>query len=170
MSEEQWATIPEFTSYDISNFGRIYNHMNRRFMKTSDTGFGHVKITLKSDWSSDRYTRSVAQLVAEAFVMPPNILCDQVMALDGNHHNVEAENLVWRPRWFVWKYSRQLKEMQPIYYQNLAVMNTVTGITYNSIVDAGMTEGLLFADIWRSTYKGNPVFPHGSVFEVVERV
>jgi hypothetical protein len=170
LMEEQWATIPEFTCYEISNFGRIYNHRSGQFMKTSDTGFGHIKITLKSDWSSDRHTRSVAQMVAEAFVSPPNVLCDQVVVLDGNMHNIAAENLVWRPRWFSWRYTRQLKARQPLHYQNLSVMNLVTGVEYPSIIDAGMTEGLLFDDIWRSTYMKNPVFPNGSVFEITQRV
>lgn len=168
MEEEIWKIIPEFPNYQISNKGRVYNLRFDHLMRTSYTPFGHMKITLKASGSNVRFTRSVAQLVAEAFVDRPNILCDQVMILDGDFSNVVAENLAWRPRWFVWKYTRQLKERQPIYYQNLPVCNVRTGTVYNSVVEAGITEGLLFRDIWVSTHTGNFVFPNASIFEVIK--
>ena len=168
-TESTWRTIPEFPNYDIDQYGNIYNARTRSFMKSSYTNHGHVKITLM-DHEHVRHTRSVALLVAIAFVKPPNVLCDTVIMLDGNLSNVSASNLAWRPRWFSWKYVRQLKTQQPIHYKNLRVANITDNVEYNSIVHAGMVEGLLFADIWRSTYTGDPVFPNGSVFEITERV
>lgn len=167
--EEVWKTVVEFPRYQISSFGRIYNTKDDSFMKVSRTTFGHTKITLTSE-DGTRHTRSVALLVACAFVEPPNHMCDQVIFLDGDLNNVVADNLMWRPRWFAWRYTRQLKDRQPIYFRNLAVMNTITGQVYDSIIDAGMVEGLLFEDVWRSTYTKEAVFPNGSIFEVVERV
>jgi len=164
--KEEWVTIPEFTMYNISSFGRVFNNRTQKIMKTSHTPHGHVKITLRSDWSSERFTRSVAKIVAECFVLPPNILCDAVVILDGNLDNVAAENLVWRPRWFEWKYTRQLKENQPLQYHNLYVYDKIYEQEYDSVIHAGMSVGLLFVDIWRSTYMGNPIFPTGSIFEV----
>lgn len=166
--EEEWKDIPEFTNYLISNLGRIYNVRRDVFMATSLTPFGHVKITLKSEWDGFRYTRSVAQMVAEAFVEPPEPLCDHVAILDGDFTNVAAYNLVWRPYWFVYKYTRQLKVQQPLHFKNLPVCNVETGVVYDSIVEAGMLEGLLFEDIWRSTYTGAALYPDGSVFEIVK--
>ncbi len=169
MIEEVWQTIPEFQNYQISNLGRVYNIKKDIIMRTSLTNFGHVKLTLKSDWSEERFTRSVAQLVAEAFVEPPNLMCDHIIILDGNFSNVAATNLAWRPRWYAWKYSRQFRLHKPIFYRNLTIHNLVTGSYYESVMEAGMTEGLLFEDIWRSTYTGASLFPHGAIFEVVER-
>jgi hypothetical protein len=166
--EEEWRPVEEFSNYHVSNFGNIYNVLNDHPMRTSVTSFGHKKITLLSEWDGRRYTRSVAQLVAQAFVIPPNIFCDQIIVLDGDFNNVAAYNLAWRPRWFAWKYTRQLKTPQPLHYRNLPVDNIVNDEYYENIIQAGMTEGLLFDDIWRSTYSGDPVFPHNSVFEVVE--
>lgn len=168
--EEEWRDIPQFSNYQVSNLGRIYNLYRDQFMRTSFTTFGHMKITLRANYSSLRYTRSVAQLVAEAFVEPPNALCDAVVVLDGDYANVSAENLVWRPSWYSWKYTRQLKRQQPIYYRNLPVVNTRTGNEYDSIVEAGMHEGLLFDDIWRSTYTAAPIFPYGDTFKILDRV
>lgn len=165
---EQWKEIRGYSDYSVSNLGRIFNHRTDRVMRTSRTNHGHVKITLVMDNTRRRFTMSVATLVANAFVEAPNLLCDHVVILDGDLGNVEASNLVWRPRWFAWKYAHQLKVQQPVYYHNLPVYNPVRRIEYPSIVSAGMHEGLLFADIWRSTYSGARLFPTDSVFEIVD--
>lgn len=170
MSEEIWRPIKDFPTYQISNFGRIFNTRLCQIMRTSKTTFGHVKITLKSENSQERFTRSVAVMVAEAFVESPHWLCDQVIILDGNLNNLCFNNLAWRPRWFAWKYTRQLRVKQPNHYCNLVVYNISTNYYYNNIIEAGMMEGLLFDDIWRSTYTAAPLFPYGYIFEIKERV
>lgn len=170
MIDEIWKTIPAFQNYQVSNLGRIFNTRNNVMMKVSETTFGHLKITLKAQYSHRRYTRGVATLVAEAFVEPPNVLCDQVVILDGDLWNVAAHNLVWRPRWLAWKYTHQMKNEQPLHYQNLPIRNIETGKEYDSIIQVGIEEGLLFDDIWKSTYTGLKLFPDGFMFEVLERV
>ncbi len=173
MTDELWRTIPEFPYYQISNLGRVYNDRFDCFMATSLNNFGHVKISLVSEGlesAKERFTRSIAQLVAEAFVEPHSPLCDQVTVLDGNFANVVASNLVWRPRWFSWKYTHQLKTQQPRHFYNLAVHNQNTGEVYPSIIETGIKEGLLFKDIWESTYTGKQVYPTGDIFEIIDRV
>lgn len=162
---EEWRTIYEFPNYEISSRGNIFNIPRRQYMRTSCTRYGHTKITL-TDYDGARYTRSVPLLVANAFVPQPNFMCDYLMTLDGDLSNVESSNLAWRPRGFAFKYTRQLKLPQPQHFVNLPVRNVVTGVVYDSIIEAGVAEGLLFENIWRSTYTGFEVFPHGSVFEV----
>lgn len=168
MIREEWVEIFGFSDYAVSNLGRIFNRRTERLMSTSRTNHGHVKITLAMDGTRRRFTKSVGVLVADAFVPAPNILSDTLVLLDGDLGNVAASNLAWRPRGFAWKYAHQLKVPQPIYYQNLAVFNSVRNVEYVSIVHAGMHEGLLFDDIWRSTYSGAAIFPNGSVFEIVD--
>lgn len=167
--ESDWRTIQEFPNYEVDQFGQIYNSRTHSVMRTSSTNHGHTKVTLTAH-DGTRHTRSVAVIVAVAFVDPPNPLCDNVVVLDGNLENVAAINLAWRPRWFAWKYARQLRLEQPIHFRNLRVANMTMNVEYPCIVDAGMFEGLLFADIWRSTYMGSAVYPHGHRFEITERV
>lgn len=166
--EEVWLPIPEFPNYEISNQGSIYNLRRRKLMSISKTVQGHAKITLTNEWTGQRFTRSVAKLVAEGFVERPRYLCDQVLVKDGNFSNLRSENLAWRPEYFVYRYTKQLKNPQPIHYKNLEVLNTVTGECYNSIVEAGMKEGLLFEDIWKSTYTGDGIYPYGYIFQIIQ--
>lgn len=163
---ERWKLIPDFSNYRISNFGEVFNVRRNQLMRTSRTPFGHLKITLVSDLDNERYTRSIAQLVGEAFVEPPNELCDNVIVLDGNRNNVASYNLAWRPRWFAWKYARQLKIDHPNHYYTLPIINLMNGVKYDSIIEAGVAEGVLFDDIWRSTYTMAEIFPYGSVYEI----
>lgn len=170
MREEHWSIIPEFPNYQVSSLGRIFNRKKEQLLKIHYTNHGHPKINLTHAFRSIQKTRSVAKLVAEAFVEQPNILCDEVIVLDGDYTNMEASNLAWRPAAFAWKYTRQLKEPQPIQFKNLPVNNVTAMRSYESIVQAGMSEGLLFADIWASTYSGKETFPYGHRFEIVDRV
>lgn len=168
--EEVWVSIVEFPDYKISNLGRIYNERLDSIMRISQTQHGHLKITLVSAWDGKRYTRSVAFLVAERFVLRPSLIYNQIILLDGDLTNVAAYNLVWRPDWFAWKYARQLRTRQPRYLQNLPVCDVTTGVVYDSITEAGITLGLLFEDIWNSCNSGLKIYPDGAVFQTINRV
>lgn len=166
MDEEVWATVNEFPNYRISNLGNVINRRRGTFMATSVSNFGHTKVSLSNEGS--RHTRSVALLVAEAFVERPDVLCDSVVVLNGDLSDVRADNLAWRPAWFAWQYSRQLKCVPPLHYTDLKIINEHTEQIYPSIVDAGITEGLLWADIWQSTYTGKQLYPYRHSFKIYE--
>lgn len=165
--EERWKNIDDFSDYDISDRGRVYNVRFNSMMRTSINQFGHVKITLTSEYGQ-RLTRSVAQLVAEAFIERPSFNCTHVVMLDGDLTNLDVENLVWRPSGYAWHYRRQLVTPQPLHFRNLHVVNVKTGDIYSSIVEAGMREGLLFTEIWKSTWSAVELFPFNAVFEVIQ--
>jgi hypothetical protein len=165
--EARWVTVREFPNYEISENGEIFNTRTQKLMRTSVNNHGHVKVNL-TDFDGAQYTRSVALLVAESFVRSPGLMCDTVIILDGDFTNLRSDNLAWRPDGFAWKYTHQLKVQQPLNYHNLRVRNIVTGVEYDSIVQAGIAEGLLFEDIYNSTYmRGWEIFPTGSKFEVI---
>lgn len=171
--EEEWAIIPEFPNYQVSNLGRIYNRHVGKFVAISFTGDGYAKINLFGP-DGKKYTRSVAKLVASAFVEPPNLEysrfnADHVVFLDGNLRNLAADNLVWRPRWLAWSYREQMTTSQPRHYYNLRVVNMRTGIEYYNVVEAGMKLGLLFKLIWKSTYTHQAIFPYWDQFEIIGR-
>ena len=165
-TNEEWAFIEGFPNYQISSHGRVYNVSRYQMMSCSVNNHGLLKISLV-DEGGVRRTKSIATLVADAFVPGKDHISDQIILLDGDQMNVHAFNLAWRPRWFAWKYTTQLKQQQPVYYENLAVYDSVLGIEFDNIIEAGTTLGLLFDDIWRSTYSKTHVYPTDSIFEVV---
>lgn len=167
MEETVWVVIPDYKMYAVSNFGEVANIKRDAIMRVSVNNHGHSKVSLIRN-DGKRVTRSVATLVAEAFVARPNIMCDSVIMLDGNYQNLYFENLAWRPNWFAWKYSHQLKQTPPQHYQALPVAELTTGETFDCVIDAGMSLGLLFTDVWRSTYTGDRLFPHGHIFTVLK--
>ncbi len=166
MDEEEWLTIPEFPNYQVSNYGRVWDCIKDREVKKSRTQWGHVKVNLTDAFANRQTSRSVALLVASAFVEPLDWRCDHVMILDGDFDHVAAENLTWRPYWFMWKYTRQLKTPLPSHYRHLPVVDVVSGKKYESIYEAGITEGLLFHDIWMSCHNGYSYFPNKAIFEI----
>lgn len=170
MLKEKWRQIDEFPTYSVSNLGRVHDDENNQEVFTSPNQYGHVRVNLWLPDRSARRTRSVALLVATAFIEPPDFLSDHVILLDGDLQHVSSENLAWRPRWFAWKYSRQLRIPQPLHYHNLKVRNVTLLKNYSSVIEAGMTEGLLFRDIWRSTYTEAAIYPQQYVFIIIERV
>jgi len=167
MSNPSWSRIPEFPNYIINDRGEIFNLSADQYMRVYPNTYGHMRITLTNVETGKRYDRGVAKLVAEAFVEPPNDLCTRVMILDGQLFHVSAQNLVWRPMWFVMRYSRQLKRDHPAHYSNLRIKNVETGKRYDNIIECAMAEGLLFDDVWRSTFSGAKIFPYGDTFEIV---
>lgn len=169
MAEEQWADIRDFPDYEISNWGHVLNKRRQRLLSTSLNNHGHVKISLYAP-NGYRYTVFVAKLVGEAFVEAPDRRCNRIMILNGVLASVSYWNLAWRPKWFVWQYYRQLRTSQHIFYKNLPVRDLTHAKEYESIIKAGMDQGLLYDDIWRSTSTGDVIYPNHSVFRVINGV
>ena len=58
----------------------------------------------------EQYKRSVALLVAKAFLKQPSEFFDTPINLNGDRLDNQVINLMWRPRWFAIKYNRQFRE------------------------------------------------------------
>lgn len=164
--EEIWAVLPDFPDYKVSNMGRVAGMYKSSLMRVHTTQYGHAKINMV-DCTKQRRTRSVALLVANAFVEPEYPDCDHVIVKNMDYADLRAVNLAWRPDWFAWKYAHQFKIQAPVHYHNLRVVDVVHGLTYLNIIEAAADQGLLFHDIWRSTYTGDECYPARSIFEVI---
>ncbi len=113
----------------------------------------------------EKHTRSIKLLVATAFVPGRSNIFDTPINKDGNKKNNYAENLVWRPRWFAIKYSRQfLSDYKHIARGPVYLLNTE--IVYKTIYDASISNGLLFIEVFRSAYSQTPVFPTEQRFRI----
>lgn len=163
--EEEWVLIREFPNYVVSNQGRVMNEATRRVLRDSVTEHGVVKVGLVR--GGRQYTRSVKLLVAEAFVEGETDHFDTPIHLDNDQSNNRATNLVWRPRWFAWKYARQFEDCGDYQLGGLYLC-TQTGEHYETIYEIGTKYGLLFNDVLHHIWFGKFLFPSGLEFVVAK--
>lgn len=160
----EWRDIFDAPGYEVSDQGDVLNSTTGNLVSISHTLQGDPKVNLLVN--GNRQTRSVRVLVAEAFCPKPNKLCNTVMVLNGDQRDLRSENLVWRPRWFVLTYVKQMKDadMMPKQYHDLAVHDIETGYQFRNILEAAQVEGLLPTDVWRSYVSGDKIFPLNGPF------
>lgn len=144
-----WETLEEFPNYAVSNFGEFVNMRTDRDVRPSMNQMGHSKITLVRD--RQQYTRSVAQLVAQAFVPRDenDDHFDTPIHLDGDLMNCTAENLMWRPRWFAIRYQRQF-QYEGFHNDQGHRIELISGDHYYSMKEVCTKNGLYFYDVIKS--------------------
>lgn len=162
--EECWSSIPEFSGYSVSNLGRVRNDRFRdRYLTPFPTGGGIIHVGMVRN--GVQHHRSLGKLVAEAFLKPPNPNWDlpTPIYLNGDKLDCNSENLMWRPRWFANKYTRQFDQ---IFHATGQIRDIETGIVFRDIWDELiMIHGLLFSDIIQAIEYRTCVFPTYQRFE-----
>lgn len=168
---EEWVTLLDFPLYQISNTGDVINKETGRYLAKSITKQNIVKVALIN--SRGRFTRSVALLVANVFVAGKNDLFDTPIHLDGDLHNCEATNLMWRPRWFAYQYHRQFTHHKEFCLETIGragpIIEPQTNTIYETVYDAAVSNGLLITEVnYRSgltNYLEKRVWPTHQVFD-----
>lgn len=161
---ECWSPIPEFPGYSVSNYGRVRNdRYPGRYMSHFQTGGGNIHVAMVKN--GVQHNRGLAKLVAEAFLKVPNPNWDlpTPIYLNGDKTDCNSENLMWRPRWFANKYTRQFG----LIFRTVGHIRDIeTGIVFRDIWDELiMVHGLLFVDIVESIEYKTSVFPTFQRFE-----
>lgn len=163
---EAWKPIPDFPRYAISNFGRVLNVETDLIKTPSPNQQGIPSVSFVKD--RVQYRRSVAKLVAEAFLDKrekyPQF--NTPIHLDGDRFNCHVDNLVWRPLWFASRYHAQMKLGIP-YGFTAAVRCVDTGEEYQDVMEAAVSRGMLMKDIILSIQNRAPVFPTWEYFEII---
>lgn len=166
--EEFWTQLRDFPDYSISTFGRIRNDNRDRIVKTSTTQQGAEKVGLF--YEGRQVTRAVRVLVAETFIANSNPLFNTPINLDGNQTNNYVDNLMWRPRWFAWKYHRQFEVVDgyyvmSFYHEQGPLKNRKTEEVYDNVIDAAIANGLLCYEVYMSALTKIPVFPSWHIYD-----
>lgn len=165
--QEQWEILPDFPIYAISSYGRIRNERRNRLVKITYTRDGEAKVGLV-DTSGIQRTRSVRLLVAKTFVPGMTDVFNTPINLDGDRANNNADNLLWRPRWFAQKYVLQLTTLEHYTKNSVPIVDRTTGVIYSNIAEASMINGLLFTEVAMSLVNKIPVFPSWHLFDIVK--
>ena len=167
MTEERWEPIREFPTYEVSDLGRVVNAKTEAYVLPSYTMQGDLKIGFFD--GEKQHTRLLKKIVAETFVPREDEQWNTPILLDGQPENCEAINIMWRPRYFAWHYRRQFRSIPEYYRLGYVVeidnMDVVVDV-WEDTLTAGMSNGLLFRDIWQSIHEGKLCFPTGTRFQL----
>lgn len=163
--EEKWKEIPEFPNYSVSSHGRICRNSSGRILKQSANNYGVVFVGMMRE-GRQRH-RSVALLVAKAFIPHRFGAFDTPINLDGDRHNNHVDNLVWRPHWFAVKYNRQFRHPYPNPI-NAPIENIKTGEVTDGSFETAMRYGILEQDLVLSIVNRTYVWPGYMEFRVLE--
>lgn len=164
MDEVKWSTIPEFPGYKVSNHGDVVNQHTGRYLRQSETRTGLIKVGFYSN--GNQCTRSVALLVAKAFVFGCTEISNTPMHLDGDQSNNHHTNIVWRPRWFALAYIHQFKDTRN--HKRGPVVDLVSNVWYPTLIEAAVENGLLIKEILRLIPDKKPIFPTQQIFSFRE--
>lgn len=140
---QTWKPIDEFPKYLVSSEGVIKNHERGTIVRTRQNAQGIAMVNLMR--GNSRLTRSVALLVAQAYLRPPlNEAYNSVIHLNGDRGDCAATNLMWRPRWFAIKYHRMFDK--PAF--NVSVTIDQTGEVFGTLREACVKYGLIEQDTY----------------------
>lgn len=161
----EWHELEEFPEYAVNNLGEVANMKTGLYRKPAINQQGILRVGLYKD--RVLCTRSIAVLVANAFLEPPRSeTFNTPIHLDGDRRNCKAINLMWRPRWFAIKYHRQF--YKDVFYKGeRQIMDEDTGVVYENMKHLCTTLGVYDGDVVNSYNMGNPVFPDSHTFRLV---
>lgn len=161
---EIWHDLVEFPGYSVSNWGRVLNTRTGVCMKTTRNSNGVPIVGLMKN--TTQHKRSLALLVATAFVPHQNESFDTPINLDGDRLNNHADNLMWRPLWFARKYTRQFTDNHATI--DAPIEDVETRVQYENSMAAAVTHGLLDTEIYIAMMTNTYVWPTGQIFRKVE--
>lgn len=165
---DEWRSIDDFPGYSVCETGHVRNDRNQRVLAMLVNQFGIVNVGLTKD--RVQHKRSVALLVAKAFIEPhPIEAFDCPINLDGDRLNNNAQNLVWRPRWFATKYFRQFRDdlSDEQFDVHFPIEEIDTQEKFESPWNAAITFGLLQNDVMLSALNKVRVWPTMQRFRIL---
>lgn len=158
---EQWLPLEQFPGYSASSMGLIRN--DRRGSLLS------VVLTQNRPYVGLMYNgvqvkRSLSKLICQTFVpRPQNPYFDTPIHVDGELLNCQADNLLWRPRWFALKHLEQFRRKMPEY--DWALREVKTREEFADCWGPVFHYGLLYMDVVMAVVNKTYVFPTMQIFE-----
>lgn len=153
----QWRPISGFPPYEVSDEGTVRNGDSGHVLGIYDNGGGVKQVVLRRDYKN--HARAVHRLVAEAFLDPAPDDCVP-MLIDGDHNNMRPDNLVWKPRWYAVKWTRQRRQVEP--RDHRPILHVKTGVVYQNALECARSIGgledlviLTAQSRWSTTYLGS---------------
>lgn len=160
-----WVQIAGFPDYSVSDQGEVRHESNLRPLAVTVNQRGVPYVGLVRH--SEQKKRSLARLVANAFLPQDLESFDTPINLDGDRLNCAMWNLMWRPRWFAIRYNQQFRDP----YRN-RVNRPLRAVDFKEVhsssIEAACRYGLLERDIVLSLHNHTWCWPTYQYFELVE--
>lgn len=161
---EEWKSIAEFPGYSVSSLGRVRRDDSGRILVPRYNEYGVAYVGIMRGW--EQCSRSLARLVALAFLPIPSEFFNTPIQLDGDPANCSVENLMWRPRDYAVKYKRQFKDRYPVQI-NEPIRAVNSKEEFPNSFQAGCRYGLLEKEVVGSILHRTPAWPTYQHFERV---
>lgn len=163
---DDWVPIDGFPKYCVNPLGQVMHARTERLVTPQLTQRGVAYVSLVRE-TRRQFKRSLALLVAKAFIPRPYEVYDTPINLNGDRLNCAVANLMWRPRWFAVLYHQQFKEryFNPI---TTPVKNMETSETFRDGMDTCIHYGLLERDLFLSIANRTYCWPTYHTFGFLE--
>lgn len=162
---EDWVPVQGFPGYSVDSLGQVRRDSSGRVLRPKINQYGVPYVGLMKDWEQKQ--RSLALLVAKAFIPRALEAFDTPINLDGDRLNCSVENLMWRPRWFAIQYNRQFRERYEHPIERPIRDEKDEEVLPGSLAVA-IRYGLLERDVVLSILNRTYAWPTYQVFVVVE--
>lgn len=162
-----WRDIPSLPDFVASPSGLIANAKTGIIKAPSVNAQGVLKVSVTVNRVTT--TRSVALLVAEAFLTQPYTEHDNsIIHIDGDRLNCHVDNLARRPRWFAIRYHKQFNpDLESNTLRGHHYHLVETGEHFHTVREVVQRFGLLATDLFISTLNKERVWPGALRFEFV---
>lgn len=161
--ETVWRDIEGFEGFGVSNQGQVVSDWTSRPMAICVNQQGISFVRIMKD--KRQYNRSLALLVAKAFLDPPrNEAYNSVIHLNGDKQDCRAINLMWRPRWYALQYHDMFNQ-EP---SRVGVYIPATKETFGSLREFCTKYGLVENRTYQDMFNGDKCFHYGWIVEKLE--
>lgn len=138
-----WVSLSSqgYENYSISNHGQVRNDTTGKLVHAHKNNRGLLYAALFQ--SGYRHNRSVARMVITEFVEnSPHEAFNAVLHKDADKTNVSAGNLLWRPRWYTYKYYMTFSDFgEADWEREVPVYEGTHNIYFKNSILAGMYFG-----------------------------
>ncbi len=156
----EWRQVADFPDYLVNEHGDIKNEYRDRLLTQRMNHEDFMMTGLVRDHR--QYTRSVATLVAKAFLKdPPSDAYNSIIHLNGDRSDCRALNLMWRPRWYAVRYHRMFSE-EPM---RIAVYVPALKRRFYSLREFCKIYGLVESQAYLNMVQGERCFHYGWYLE-----
>jgi hypothetical protein len=166
--EDGWVPVEGFPGYSVNPLGLVKRDSSGHVLRPRVNQYGVVYVGLMKEGYRHQRVRSLALLVARAFIPQPNPVWDTPINLDGNRFNCRVDNLMWRPRWYAERYNNQFTTERYEHPIHATIVDYDTDDEFPNSMVAACENGLLEREVVLSILNNTVAWPTNQRFVVAD--